>query len=221
MGRRRGGEEEGKEDGFMVLFTALSMILVAFFILLNTMATVDEVRTRKVLESLVGTFGPMPGFIPKKVNPELQHLRRMPGVEELVQEVESLIDQRGMEAEASVEVREDGLLVIGLTNELIFGLGGVHISPRAFGLLDDLSAVLVRAGYEVRIEGHADAVVPRGQESNWYISGARASSVYRYLVNQEPGLDPYLWAYGFGDTKENEEGEDRRVEIVVIPGGAR
>lgn len=220
MARKRPPEAE-KEDGFMVLFTALSMILVAFFILLNTMATIDEVRTRKVLESLVGTFGPMPGFIPQEVNPELQHLRRMPGIEELVQEVESLIDQRGAAAEASVEVREEGLLVIGLTNELVFGLGGVHISPRVFGLLDDLSAMLVRTGYEVRIEGHADLVVPRGVESNWYISGARASSVYRYMLNQEPGLDRYLWAYGLGDVRGSAEGEDRRVEIVVIPGGAR
>ncbi len=220
MGRRQRREEGEKKDDFMVLFTALSMILVAFFILLNTMATIDEVRTRQVLESLVGTFGAMPGFIPREIPPELQHLQRREGVESLAQEIESLVQRQGAESQATVEVQEDGILVIGLSDELVFGLGGIHISPTAFALLDEIASALHRSGYEIRVEGHADPVPTRGEESNWYISAARASSVYRYLLHQEPELDRYLWAYGFGDSRPHPEGQDRRVELVVIPGGS-
>ena len=53
--------EEPEKDEFIVLFTALSMILLAFFIMLNTMAVIDPVRSRKAIDSLVGSFGMMPG----------------------------------------------------------------------------------------------------------------------------------------------------------------
>ena len=52
---------DGGSNSFIVLFTSLSVILLAFFILLNSMATIDSERVRKALGSLVGGFGILPG----------------------------------------------------------------------------------------------------------------------------------------------------------------
>ena len=50
-----------------MLFTSLNIILLAFFIMLNALAVVDEKREIIVLGSLIGTFGILPkGLSPTK-----------------------------------------------------------------------------------------------------------------------------------------------------------
>ena len=62
MGKRRAPEpEEPEADGFVVMMTSLSMIMLAFFIVLNTMATITQVKVMKALDSLYGSFGPLSG----------------------------------------------------------------------------------------------------------------------------------------------------------------
>jgi len=53
--------DEVAKDGNVVLFTALSMILLAFFIVLNSLAVVDTNRKLSALGSLLGSFGVLPG----------------------------------------------------------------------------------------------------------------------------------------------------------------
>ena len=47
-------------DGFIVQFTALVMILLALFILLNALATLNDSKKRKAIGSLLGSFGDLP-----------------------------------------------------------------------------------------------------------------------------------------------------------------
>ena len=49
------GNERG--DSFLVLITTLNMLLLAFFIVLNSIAVRDERKERKALDSLLGTLG--------------------------------------------------------------------------------------------------------------------------------------------------------------------
>ena len=46
---------------FVVMMTSLSMIMLAFFIVLNTMATITQIKVMKALDSLYGSFGPLSG----------------------------------------------------------------------------------------------------------------------------------------------------------------
>ena len=43
------------------MFTALSMIVLAFFIVLNALATINNLKVKKALASLYGSFGPLSG----------------------------------------------------------------------------------------------------------------------------------------------------------------
>ena len=57
-------------DGFIVQFTALVMILLALFILLNALATLNDSKKRKAIGSLLGSFGVLPSGVvrTKKAN---------------------------------------------------------------------------------------------------------------------------------------------------------
>ncbi|MBW2623578.1 MAG: hypothetical protein JRD68_11790, partial [Deltaproteobacteria bacterium] len=52
--------EYEKSNIGLMMFTSLMIILLAFFIMLSSMAVLDERREQKVLGSLVGTFGILP-----------------------------------------------------------------------------------------------------------------------------------------------------------------
>ena len=52
-----GGGGMSAEDAFAVMFTSLNLILLSFFILLNSIAVVDNNRQRRALGSLRGSFG--------------------------------------------------------------------------------------------------------------------------------------------------------------------
>lgn len=214
---RRSEEEEEKKDGFMVLFCALSMILLAFFILLNSIAAIDDARTLAVVDSLVGTFGPLPGFAKSSDSYQMNYTQQQVTISDTASLVEAIVSERQLSINISSEVDQEGRLVIKMANDFVFDLGEAYISPRVFAFLDELAILLDNAAYHIHIEGHSDSVPPRGELSNWYISSARAASVYQYLINQQPSLEPLLWAYGFADSRPDPNGDDRRVVIVVIP----
>jgi hypothetical protein len=51
---------EGADIG-MVMTVSLFLILLTFFILLNSIAVIDEHRSRMAIGSLIGAFGGLPG----------------------------------------------------------------------------------------------------------------------------------------------------------------
>ena len=214
MKRRK---EEPEKDEFIVLFTALSMILLAFFIMLNTMAVIDPVRSRKALDSLVGTFGLMPGFAGSdsgtfdQDRPASKHR----ALDDLLTDIE-----RGQHKGMNFKRREDGRPVIELDANLLFGPMRHRVSPDHFASLDRIGQTIASTRYPVMIEGHTDAIPARGRYSNFYLSASRAASVQEYLEHAA-GLQPGLiTAVGMGSSSPHPEGESprdarhRRVEIV-------
>lgn len=117
---------------------------------------------------------------------------------------------------------------------------GVHLVLRDSILFDDAEAVILDSGKpflnevgrlledipnHVRVEGHTDSrpINTYRYPSNWELSGARASSVIRYFIeNFEIDSSRFSLA-GYGeirpaapnDTPEN-MAKNRRVEIVIL-----
>lgn len=215
-------EPEPEDDSAVVLFTALGLILVAFFIMLNNLATPDSARTRAALDSLIGTFGMMPGHRIDGAG----ELPRAPSndqsEEQLLSRVRDML-QSSTILGAYAEVDSQGRIVIRFDQELLFDSGGSRISPSYFPVLDDLGALIVEMNYPVRIDGHTDASPGGPLHSNWYYSSSRAAAVHRYLEGTEevpPGL---IRTAGFAATQPREDlgaptdPDQRRVELVFLP----
>jgi chemotaxis protein MotB len=226
MGKPRKKAEEGKSggDASVILFTALGLILLAFFIMLNNLATPDSSRTRLALNSLIGTFGLMPGYEAPGVGEDSATARSQnPSMRQVMRIVTGIIESfhgPGMD----VKQLEDGRVVVTFDSDLLFAPGGWRLSPRFFEPLDALAELLERTGCDVDISGHTDARPSGRGRTNWYLSGARAASVHRYLehaANIEPGT---IHSAGYAETRPlpNATPEaQRRVEVVLLPEGSR
>ncbi|MCA9564098.1 MAG: OmpA family protein, partial [Myxococcales bacterium] len=184
---------------------------------LNNLATMDDARTRAAMDSLIGSFGLMPGYDNAGVGDQPQYFDGMTFGEELVyHRVSALLEDiryPGMEAESL----GDGRVVIRFDQDLTFSPGGRRLSPRTFRLLDGVAEIIEELECPIVIEGHTDSSPTGPGRSNWYLSAARAAAVQRYLESTagiEPGL---ISALGFADTQPPTEGRPaRRVEIVFL-----
>lgn len=211
--KKRKPPEETKDD-FIVLFTALSLIILAFFIMLNSIATLDTARTKAAIDSLTETFGPM-SVLPGHKMQSSRESKSFKGH----RYIEELIRQKGI---SDVEVIEDehGRVIVRISADVLFASAGIQLSPKFFPSLNGLAELIGEVGHPVRVEGHADPTPSSGQLSNWYYSAARASAVQRYLEmsgSLPPGM---VKVAGYGDTRpipdvplENADAH-RRVEVV-------
>lgn len=220
MARRPQPPEAPRKDDFIVLFTALSMILLAFFIMLNSMATVDAARSRAVVSSLVGTFGSMPGFEPQRRVLELEHelppSRKAGHIESAVKEV-----LQG-EAEDFEVFTDDGRVVVSVGEAVFFESGDVSISPRSFRSLNTLAELIKRLDVQIRIEGHADAQRANPPRSNWYYSAARSAALYRYFVDGGGVPEEKVGLAAYANHRPDRHGQIRaRVEVIFLPGRPR
>lgn len=132
----------------------------------------------------------------------------------------------GVPRSVAVDVRQNRVgIVIG--EGILFAPGQAELTPGGDGLLRRLAPTLAATRGEIVVEGHSDST-PIGNRrfpSNWELSGGRAASVVRRLI--ELGLPPdRLSAVGFADTRPLSIGTDpasmarnRRVAISIQADG--
>lgn len=218
--RKRGGGEGGGDSGSdtsVVLFTALGLILLALFIMLNTMADIDPERAGVAIDSLFETFGVLPGFRRDDAGyfSEYDNIRRAAEMREMLEEV---MDGT---VEGAVEISErEGRPVIILDPDVAFEPGGVALSPLLFRSLNGVARIVRETGMRIRIEGHANAT--GSERVNWRLSTGRAVSLYRYLrdAGRVPAAQMTAQGYGASRPRDNglpaADGSHRRVEIVFL-----
>ena len=141
--------------------------------------------------------------------------------EDVIGTFQSLIDA----GQLSVSIK-DGRMVIQLPQDVLFPSGSATLNPEGRSTIGAVGDALAQIpGRRFQVEGHTDNVPIATQRfpSNWELSGARAITVVRLLL--ERGVDPTnLSAAGFGEFQplaDNEAVEgrraNRRIEITMLP----
>jgi len=127
----------------------------------------------------------------------------------------------------SVDIR-NGKVYVSLTDKLLFPSGSIVIDEKGKQALKQLAAVLNKEpDINMAVEGHTDnkKVKNLGQiKDNWDLSVLRATSVTRYLTEEEK-IDPKrLTATGKSEFQPIDNGntpealaKNRRIEIVLSP----
>ena len=141
--------------------------------------------------------------------------------ENVIGTFQSLIDA----GQLSVAIVE-GRMVIQLPQDVLFPSGSATLNQEGrstIGLVGDALAQIPERRFQV--EGHTDNVPISTQRfaSNWELSGSRAITVVRLLL--ERGVDPKnLSAAGFGEHQPIADNADptgrranRRIEITMLP----
>ena len=233
-------DERENKGSFTVLMTSLSVLLLAFFILLNSMATVDNHRIRIALGSLRGTFGVVEGGMGRLLGgsgaaagggvqmwSQASRYNLSEGeAGKSMEELEAMMREAKLEGEMEITVTQEGTC-ISLGGEVLFSPGNSTLTPQGEEVLEGVVRLITATDAPVRIEGHTDDVPihTEAYPSNWELSTARAVNVLRYLI-EEKGVSPERFsAEGFADTQpaapndcaEN-RARNRRVGFVLLGG---
>ncbi len=222
-----------KEKGgaFIVMYTSLSVILLAFFVLLNTMSTVDDQKVARAVHSIRSSFGVLSSDIrwlmgiKPKLSSEVEILAiRELEVHTLSRELEEFAILQDMGKDFGLFTTEEGT-IISLSEKVGFLPGSSEIEPPMLPILDKIATLINRTGFVAHIEGHTDNIPinTKQYQSNWKLSAARAVNILKYLI-EKGKVDPTkIAAAGFGndrplfsnDTSLNRS-HNRRVEIVLL-----
>ena len=220
---RKIGDEKGANVG-AVMTVSLFLILLTFFILLNSIAVLDQKRVRAALGSLTGSFGGLPGGLsPMKTGESIMPVSSpMIIQQEDLQLLMSALNRKilGVIKVDNSEERE----IITISEKALFEENKPRLKSSSGPLLNKICHLIKRGVYSVDIIGHTDSspAEEKGYRSNWELSGLMAVQILKYFVKKGRIRPERLTAYGRGSQlpiASNSTGEsriqNRRIEIVL------
>ncbi len=162
---------EGEDDWLVTYSDAVTLVL-CFFVLLISISEPNVAKFEQVKEQ----------FSEEKKD-------KSKPFEELSQEMQAMISENMLDETISVEQTERGIIV-EISSSSFFEKGNAQFKPRAVPILLDMAAILEDFDYDdylIEVEGHTDDTPLSGAgqfPSNWELSGARASGVVRFFIDE-------------------------------------
>lgn len=224
MARRKKKSSDSGVDIGMVMVCSLFLIILTFFILLNSIAVIDDKKARVAIGSLVGSFGSLKGGLsPLKTGESI-----MPPTTPLVKQgldfnkLISALDTETISQLAVKTVTAGG--VITISEALLFEKDSHRLKPGRHPVLDGICRFAALGGYPIEIMAYTDSrpAEEKGYRSNWELTSLMAVAVLQYMVEKGEIAPERMSAVGREDQKtvvSNESAasrrQNRRIEIVV------
>ncbi len=233
MAKKRQKKFPDPGGAWLVTFSDLVTLLLTFFVLLLSMASMDQSFMTRV------TITPAElGFLAKrgagkvtaKVTLVSELLERPWEVMDKQNRIKDLLfpddvlppdmDRSTLDENLKVLAKPEGVALV-LTDKLLFPLGKYELDDNAKVLLYQFIPVLEYLGAaDINISGYTDDVGGMNP-SNFELSGQRAMAVLTYFVeqgisNQRLTVSGYGPTYPmFSNTTPEGRGQNRRVEILI------
>jgi chemotaxis protein MotB len=231
--RRSGGHEAGGMMRWLLTYSDMITLLMAFFIMMYSMSVLNLDKFRRAAASLRAEFGPQVrardeaggGGVLAHPLPGADERAMEPQVQSVEDQLAKYIQENNLADVVRVRREPRGLVISLVSDNLLFPVGEADLRPPALAILDKIAVLLAGIPNPIVVEGHTCNLpihTPR-YPSNWELSAARACSVVRYLTDRW-GLPPSrLAATGYADSRpvaanRTEEGrvQNRRVDVVVL-----
>ncbi len=224
---------QGRErDAALVLFMALNMILLAFFILLVALSQPNETKENRLLIEVKRAFQTFGGaFLGLGEKLDVSGLSRdqhaienEEEIEQFLGELTRFVEENKEAKEISFQMTSEGLN-IHISEEFSFREGAANLLERGLPFYNQVFNLILRTSNNVRIEGHTDNVEIRTDRfrDNWELSAARAMAVFRYFTASGEIPEERFIVAGHGRHRPlasnlTEEGRrrNRRVSIVFV-----
>ncbi len=219
---------------WIVTFADLSTLMLTFFVLLLSFASMDIIKFREMLGSVKGAFGVRVEGVGKAVpfisgeevfekeDKSSLSAEAEAKLKETQTKLDSLVEESKLKDNITV-MRRENALVIRIDGGVFFKSGSSKMTKEGFRLLKGLAELLKRTDHLLTVEGHTDSIPISTKmfPSNWELSGIRATTVLRYLLTTGITNDR-LRAIGYADTRPvmdnvTPEGREtnRRVEFIL------
>ena len=207
----------------MIMTVSLFIILLAFFILLNTIAVIDDQKKLAVMDSLLGSFGVLTGGI-SVVKGSLGNMA-LPDMAKTSSHVDFSDLMVGNEAVIKlISVKKDHRgTVLSIPADLIFEKKTSRMKPEGLKILDGLHGTLLKNEFPVEIIGHTDNRPPQTGGSNRELSSIRSLRILQHVLNRGSIKPDRITAFGWGQyrpavsnkTRETRE-HNRRMDILFV-----
>lgn len=250
--KRRNRRKVNKNLGaprWMVTFSDMVTLILVFFILLFSMSQIDQVKFEAVSESfrnrMILDFFPstVPNNHPSErmnnqqngtdfhdfLHPSKKDKdKEVDALASLMNDVEDFLGENALSSIVTAQRTERGVILV-LQERVLFDSGEAEIVKAGEPFLNKIGELLENIPNHVKVEGHTDSrpISNYRYPSNWELSGARAGSVIRYLINEHDLDEKRFSVAGYGDTKPvapNDSvvnwSKNRRVEIVILEDNA-
>lgn len=247
MGERRkkahGGEHENAER-WLLTYADMITLLMAFFILLYTMAKVDTAKLRAVSSAVRDKFGytyvtmiptvepdvssgmplnPTDKSPPKIVNRPLT----IPASFRLaVKNIVKILKREGTMEHVKLGFTRRGMVLSIAAGGLLFDTGSAVLTPQSKKVLMSVGTILSGLENRIEIQGHADEQQSdREMLGNWLLSINRSLSVLEYLVRNKFVAEQRMVISGYAHYQPppvpaKDEAErlrfSRRVDIIAL-----
>ena len=232
MPSRKKKPEGRQKDSTLMLFMALNMILLAFFILLVSLSQKNESKENKLLIEVRRAFQTFGGaFLGLGQEVDVSGLSRdqhaienEEEVEQFLGELTRFVEENKESKEVSFQMTSEGLN-IHISEDFSFREGAATLLEPGLPFYDQVFNLILRTSNDVRIEGHTDNVEIRTVRflDNWELSAARAMAVFRYFTASGEIPEERFIVAGHGRHRPlasnlTEEGrrQNRRVSIVFV-----
>lgn len=221
-----------KGNSNTVMFTSLSLILLAFFILLYALSSPKSkdkqlklaFEIKKAFQSIGGLFQDIGESAEVGRGRQEQTLEVSSQVELLLAELNNFVEENDELENFSYEVSQEKFL-IRVPTEFTFPPGSVQVSPKAFGFLNKIFEVIARTENKIRVAGHTDDLPSTNPlfASNWELSAARATEILRFFADKKTVPQHRFSAVGYGSyrpiaSNRLSEGraKNRRTTLVFL-----
>lgn len=216
---------------WMVTFSDLVTLLLTFFVLLLSMASMDPVKFIQAKTSIKDSFGwrtkaaPTKYSIPVLPSPPVAKFTPIPQ-ETAVQyfkRIKTDLELTKISDEVEFVERDEDSIILRINDSVLFAPGKTTLNPSSYPLLRKIADILRPLPMSMRIEGHTDDIPTESPLlSNWDISVARAVAVLRFYNRAKIFSTDRMAAVGYGEarpqvantTAEN-RAKNRRVDFVI------
>ena len=208
----------------IVMTVSLFLILLMFFILLNSIAVLDKSKTIEAIGSLISAFGSLPGGLSPSKTGESVMPPSAPIIEDdlAIDDLFSIMDKK-MADQIKIKTGKDRE-IITINEKFLFNEDRLKLKSSSYPLLNMLCNLIRDKDYQVEIVGHTDysPAEEKGYKTNWELSTLMAIRVLRYFIGNGKVSSKRLTAYGCGshkpiasnDTRQS-RAQNRRVDIIL------
>lgn len=221
----------GGAPAWMVTFSDLVTLLLTFFVLLLSMANMEEVKFAEASASIRNAFGaysrPAPNkfSIPIIPSPPISKFSPIQNemASKIYKRIQSQLKSDNIPEDVELIKKEDDTIILRINDSILFQQGSAILSPTAYPTLRGLADIIRPLPMRLRIEGHTDNTpVSKRKISNWNLSVDRAVAVMRFFKKSDLLPLDRMAAIGYGPDRpivpnnsvEN-KAKNRRVDFVL------
>ncbi len=216
---------------WMVTYSDLVTLLLTFFVLLLSMASMDPVRFTEASSSLKDAFGMHK--IPAHVDFAIPILPSSPKTKftpiqnemtvKMYEKIKSQLEKLKMNNDVEVLQKDSDTIILRLKDKILFKPGQTKLTPESHSILRNISNIIRPFPLTARVEGHTDNTkISNFKIDNWDLSIARAVSVLRFYTQTDLLPLDRLSAIGYGpdrpvapNTTEEGKAKNRRVDFIL------